>query len=323
MKRTIGGAMFVAVLALLASALWFGTTPPPAQADYTCSGSTCNATPTPGPCCGFSTIQNQRTPLPHRPTLDCEGGVLCTDDGFHHVTTLTGQSGYRVIQNNGAAVTPRTVLNLSPKLIASDNPVSVPPSTNLDVAYATVNVIAPIAGDGSPGNPLTLGTLLEGQKIQMGQSVDTGRLLADVGSQFGPISNSGSSETTAFDHIIHGNAFDSNGKWIRISAAGRTAANGNSKTIKLYYGPFGNVVAHTTTANNKAWECEAKFMRISTTQSVGSAHCLVGAELPSVAAGAPATIFDFTSDFELKITITGVSSGDITGDYAILEFANR
>lgn len=64
---------------------------------------------------------------------------------------------------------------------------------------------------------------------------------------------------------------------IHIRAWGTTAANGNTKTIRLYFG--GTVIKSnsvTTAPNNLDWFIEAYIHRADTTQQAGYAHMLVG-----------------------------------------------
>jgi hypothetical protein len=72
-------------------------------------------------------------------------------------------------------------------------------------------------------------------------------------------------ETDLIAYSLPANSLSSNGMGLRIRAWGTTGANGNQKTVNLYFGSTILIASPTAGANNKDWVLEAVLLRSGTT----------------------------------------------------------
>lgn len=129
------------------------------------------------------------------------------------------------------------------------------------------------------------------------------------------------SEDTLMTFALPAKTLSATGKGLRIRAWGNTAANGDNKTIKLY---FGSEVITTPTAatNSKGWELELNvFKSGASTQVVfGKGQVDVTAVTPLVTTGAETD----TATITIKLTGTAGTgnANDIVAKGLIVEMLN-
>ncbi len=133
--------------------------------------------------------------------------------------------------------------------------------------------------------------------------------------------NSGSGETDLISFSLPANSLSANGKGVRIKVAGTTAANANTKTIRLYFGASVLVTNDVTTApSNKSWLFEADVWRDSSTTQEFFAKGLVGTVQQTLAMSALAATM--SGAITIKVTGQGTASSDITAKFMSVEFIN-
>lgn len=81
----------------------------------------------------------------------------------------------------------------------------------------------------------------------------------------GPADNSGSSETTLFQYIIEQGSLNQVGSSIMIHAAGKTAANANNKTLRLYLNTTMVFDSGALAMNNVDWTLKGEIIFLSGT----------------------------------------------------------
>lgn len=82
-------------------------------------------------------------------------------------------------------------------------------------------------------------------------------------------------ETDLMSYSLPANTLSANGKGVRITCSGTTAANGNNKTMILY---FGSATLSTTALalNNGHWKFSVDVFRVSSGNQYMSAHVTHG-----------------------------------------------
>lgn len=140
----------------------------------------------------------------------------------------------------------------------------------------------------------------------------------------------GSGATTAvvteedlLTYTLPANTLSATGKGVRIRVAGTTAANTNTKTVRLYFGAtviFSNDI--TTAPNNRSWNFEALVLRNAATTQEAIATGSVAATLQTTTY--QGTSADPTAAIEIKVTgQNGIATaGDITAQILLVEYVN-
>lgn len=150
-----------------------------------------------------------------------------------------------------------------------------------------------------------------------GTSLSTGTAGAKVGGAISLQSSSSNSsvtttETTFFTTTLTANSLTNAGEGITVVMSGSLAANSNSKVVKFYFGGSNTITLFTSTASNSAWFAYINVSRITSTQAAFSGFVTIaGAVIATIANTGSAVAFG--SDNTVKVTGTGVSTGDITG----------
>lgn len=283
-----------------------GGAPVAQQTTLNCQGSSLQCIDDPGNSrtnlivTAVNQVQDEGSNLAQQPTIDFAGaGVTATNDSGNSRTlvTIPGGTGYTTIDATGVAVTQRQTANF----IAPLNPVDNPGSTRTDVS---------------------LGVLGSTQTFVAGGSIFTPKLVGDFGSIPGPVQNSGASETTVASTILRANAFDVNGRWIRIRAWG-VLTGAVSHTIKIYFGttpPTAPLFSFTGGVAG-AWYMEATILRTGATSALAGGFAMDDVNTKAQAAGL-GNIYNFAIDNPLSMTTQGSGSGDSTLYGASVEFAN-
>ena len=124
-------------------------------------------------------------------------------------------------------------------------------------------------------------------------------------------------------YTLPADALDANKRMIRVTAWGSFAANGNTKTLRLYFGATSVITNLDTTApNNNPWRITALIIRSGSNAQLASADMVVGSTQQSVGQTTPAE----TDSGTVVIKITGqngtANANDIVCQGMITEFLN-
>jgi hypothetical protein len=165
--------------------------------------------------------------------------------------------------------------------------------------------------------------LPKGTRIDAGSAGATATASGVISSQ--PNVNVGTNadllETTLVSYVMAANTMAINGQAIRIRAWGKTAANANSKTIRLKIGATVLVFNDVTAApNNQTFELEAVVFRTSGSFVAYTARGMVGAVAQSPAASLSLAAATTGS---LTLALTGqngvATAGDVVGYGMVVE----
>lgn len=130
-------------------------------------------------------------------------------------------------------------------------------------------------------------------------------------------------ETTLISYTLPASSLDVTNRGLRVKAAGTVAANGNGKTIRLYFGStilISNDI--TGSPNNVGWELEYEIYRTSATTEKAVAHGTVGSVLQTTTySGVGETL---SGALVIKVTgQNGVSSAnDIVAQFLSITYIN-
>jgi len=145
----------------------------------------------------------------------------------------------------------------------------------------------------------------------------TGRLYAQVASPaavtLGPVVTTVLSEQTLLSYTLPANTLSYNGKGIKITAWGTTAANANVKTLRLKFG--NSVMAFNDASTSPSalnWELVAEVFRTGVGTQTSSGKGQVGSAVQSVVQAAPSE----NEAGGINITFTGEAPG-ATGDITV------
>lgn len=131
-----------------------------------------------------------------------------------------------------------------------------------------------------------------------------------------PVSNVGTAETDLMTFTLPANALGVNGTGVRITVWLTTAANGNTKTSKVY---FGGTVLRTRSAadNNVLFVYQAEVFRVSATTQVANAAFANPTDAGWVATSPAETL---SGAVTIKVTgQSGTGSNDVTATMMLIE----
>lgn len=125
-------------------------------------------------------------------------------------------------------------------------------------------------------------------------------------SNFTAVGNVGAGEDNLMSNILPANSLSYNGKTVRVTAFGYTAANANTKTIKVYFGSTTVLSTGAVGFNNAGWTVQMNVIRSnSSNQKVNATLWINGG---SVYNGNLFTTSEtITSDITIKLTGESVS----------------
>ena len=157
-------------------------------------------------------------------------------------------------------------------------------------------------------------------------NIGTGTAVARVGGVLNVNTTSrattGTSEEVLATYTLPANTLSANGKAIRVTAWGTTAANGNNKTARIRFGGIAgtNIALGTFSTNDGGWEAVAVLVRTgaSTQTSAGTVRSLTGGTTVGLATAQ-------TMSNAIDIVVTGTtptSAGDITFKCLLVEALN-
>ncbi len=130
-------------------------------------------------------------------------------------------------------------------------------------------------------------------------------------------------EETLITYSLPASSLDATNRGLRVKVAGSTAANGNTKTIRLYFGSTVIMSNNVTTQPNAAgWELEYEIFRTSATTQKAIARGTVGsAQQTTTYTGVGETLTN-----ALTIKVTGqngiATASDITAQFLSVTFIN-
>lgn len=127
-------------------------------------------------------------------------------------------------------------------------------------------------------------------------------------------------ETDLWTYTLPANSLNANGKSVRIRVVGSTAANGNTKTVRLY---FGGTVIRTIVngaSNNETWGADALVVRTGAATEFATTHSIV-AGTPTIVITAAGPSADTTAAIVIKVTGQNgtASANDIVFRAALVE----
>lgn len=142
---------------------------------------------------------------------------------------------------------------------------------------------------------------------------DSGKILGEdqLDAKFTDVSNSGSGETDIYSYTLPANYLSTDGWKLIIDIFGVTAANGNTKTWKIYFA--GTATTFRAAADSALGVALDNFsiMRRSSSTAQGYGQVTHGANFSGVI-GPSYTGVDFTVGNVIKLTLQGTSSADAT-----------
>lgn len=127
----------------------------------------------------------------------------------------------------------------------------------------------------------------------------------------GPAGNSGAAETTLATFTVDQGTLTKQGSSLLIFASGKTAANANNKTVKVYFGSTVIFNSGAFAGNNVSWALHGEIVRNGAASELTYVSWVGSATLTTAVNTATATESLATSEI-LKITGTGTSSDDIS-----------
>lgn len=130
-------------------------------------------------------------------------------------------------------------------------------------------------------------------------------------------------DDTLFTYALPANALNVAGKSIGITAWGKTAANGNNKTIKVKFGGTTVLTSGVVTSNNLAWYAYCEVVKTASNAQVIFSILQIGTTI-SVQTVTTATETDTAA---INVTVTGASgttgaANDVLGNNLTVEFGN-
>lgn len=128
-------------------------------------------------------------------------------------------------------------------------------------------------------------------------------------------------ETTLWTYTLPGNSLTTNGQAVRLTVCGLNAANGNAKTLTVYFGATTILIANANTTSAAAWCSSFVILRTSATgQFFQRVYSTYGGTVAS--ASLATAVETLSGDVVIKVTGTNgsASAGDIVLNWALLEW---
>lgn len=137
---------------------------------------------------------------------------------------------------------------------------------------------------------------------------------------WGGVGNVGAVETDLMSLTLPARALDVDRQTVRITAWGRTAANANTKRVRLYVGDAMLLDTTAIAANDKAWRLSALYTRVN--YATGSSVAWGDFNGALIQTNTIPTIGgrDFTVPIVVKLTGQGIADNDVIQDGMMIEF---
>ena len=129
----------------------------------------------------------------------------------------------------------------------------------------------------------------------------------------GPNDNDGATETTLFQYTIEQGSLNQVGSSILINAAGKTAANGNNKTLKLLLGATEVFTSGALALNNVDWTLKGEIIFLSGTSQMVYMEFQRNGGNPVITTNYASE--SFNANVAVKLRGLGTSSADISAWY--------
>lgn len=131
----------------------------------------------------------------------------------------------------------------------------------------------------------------------------------------GPVlSTAGGAETTLLTTNIDVGTFSKQGSSMLIFACGTTGANGNNKTINLYFGSTQIFTSGAFAGNGISWTLQAEIIRNGATAQITWAQFFGSATLTSKVQVGTAAVNLATSQ-SISLTGIGTATGDVSASF--------
>ena len=129
------------------------------------------------------------------------------------------------------------------------------------------------------------------------------------------------SEETAFTYSLLAGTLNADGKGVKITVAGETAANNHTKTINVKIAGF-TVLTNTiiTAPNAKNWYAEVTILRSSATTSIAAGDIVFDNAHDGVQTSKPAITWANANTIEVTMQNGNATAGDITTSLVTVEF---
>lgn len=151
--------------------------------------------------------------------------------------------------------------------------------------------------------------------------------VGDLSKQFsaaGIGNGADATDDTLFTYSLPANSLDATGRQIVIEAFGKFAANGNNKTVKLWFGTTMVFSSGVVTTNNLGWWAMMRLTKTGASTQIGIGFGVGGAAIWSVAVPMAGTETD-TGAITIKVTgaspTTGAAS-DVLGNAMTIRYEN-
>jgi len=135
------------------------------------------------------------------------------------------------------------------------------------------------------------------------------------------IGNVGAGEDVLMAYTLPANSLDSNGRAIRVRAFGNTAANANSKIIRIKYGVLGFQLYNSTQSGADTWYCDLTIIR-----NAHLVHLMTHTTTDTLAvvskSGLIANSYDETTPGDIAVTGEAVTNNDVLCFGLLIEFLN-
>lgn len=131
-------------------------------------------------------------------------------------------------------------------------------------------------------------------------------------TEIGPVQSVGSTETDLFSTNIDVGTLNNQGSSILLFACGTTAANGNNKTINVYFGSTEIFTTGAFAGNGISWTIQAEIIRNGATSQICWTQFLGSATLTTAVNVMNASV-NLAVGQEVSITGEGTATGDVTG----------
>jgi hypothetical protein len=183
---------------------------------------------------------------------------------------------------------------------------------------------APALGTGT--TPQVLATRMTVTPTEVKANVGTGSAEGVVGGALNVNTTvqatTGTIEEVLATYTLPANTLSANGKGVRVTAAGLTAANGNTKTMRVRFGGIGGtqVCSSTTATSGVAWHQTAEIFRTGAATQITGCTSTAG-----TAANTNINTAAQTLSGTVDIVVTGTTataSGDATLYYLVVEAIN-
>jgi hypothetical protein len=164
---------------------------------------------------------------------------------------------------------------------------------------------------------VTIGSGTSVTSVAVGSGTTTALVGGTLFTSTTAAATTGTAEETLMSYTMPANTLAVNGRGVRITAWGSTAANVNAKMIKVYFGTSVPAVI-TTSSSGAAWRATAYMTRTGAAAQTSWGEILVSAS--AAAYGAFTATEALTSTVLIKVTgTTATAAGDATATGFMVE----